>query len=136
VTVTFSGGKQPKPVPNLVDKLYDEAVKILSDLGFGATKEEAFSDKVKAGSVVTSKPGPDSQLEPGTPVVLVVSKGPEQVEVPNLSGLSEEEAEARLKAVGLRLGDRFGPPKRRVFISNPRAGDTVDKGSTVDVYTG
>ncbi|HUP85152.1 MAG TPA: PASTA domain-containing protein [Acidimicrobiales bacterium] len=136
VTVTFSGGKEPKPVPSLVDKLYDEAVKILQGLGFGAGKEEAFSDKVKAGSVITTKPEPGSPTEPGSQVVLVVSKGPEQVEVPQLNGLSEDEAQSRLESVGLRLGDRFGPPKRRVFASLPRAGAKVDKGSSVDIYLG
>jgi eukaryotic-like serine/threonine-protein kinase len=136
VIVTFSGGKQPKPVPSLVDKLYDEAVKILEGLGFGAAKEEAYSDKVEEGAVITTKPEANVPTEPGSQIVVVVSKGPEQVEVPNLSGLSEEAAEARLKEAGLKLGDRFGPPKRDVFASLPRAGTKVDRGSSVDIYTG
>ena len=136
VTVTFSGGKEPKPVPSLVDKIYDEAVKILQGLGFGAAKEEAFSDKVEAGAVISTRPEPNTPVTPGTEIVVIVSKGPEQVEVPNLNGLSEEAAEAKLKEAGLRLGDRFGPPKRTVFASLPRAGTTVDRGSSVDIYTG
>jgi serine/threonine-protein kinase len=136
VTVTFSKGRETKPVPSLLDKLYDEAVKILQGLGLTAAKEDAFSDKVEAGHVVTSRPSPNEQVDPATPVVLVVSKGPEQVEVPNLNGLDEEEAQAKLAAVGLKLGDRFGPPRRKVFASMPRAGTTVDKGSSVDIYTG
>ena len=72
----------------------------------------------------------------GAKVVVIVSKGPEQVDVPNLNGLSEEAAEAKLKEVGLKLGDRFGPPKRTVFATLPRAGTKVDRGSSVDVYTG
>ena len=136
VIVTFSGGKQPKPVPSLVDKLYDEAVKILQDLGFVAAKEEAFSDKVDEGAVISTRPEPNVPTEPGSQVVVIVSKGPEQVDVPNLNGLSEEAAEAKLKEVGLKLGDRFGPPKRTVFASLPRAGTKVDRGSSVDVYTG
>ena len=135
VTVTFSGGPEPKPVPSLVDKLYDEAVKILQGLGFGAAKEEAFSDKVEEGAVIGTRPAANEPTSPGTEIVVIVSKGPEQVEVPNLNGLSEEEAEARLKAAGLRLGDRFGPPDRRVFASSPSAGTSVDRGSSVDVYT-
>ena len=135
VVVTFSGGKQPKPVPSLVDKLYDEAVKILQDLGFVAAKEEAFSDKVEKGAVISTRPEANVPTEPGSQVVVIVSKGAEQVEVPNLTGLSEEAAEAKLKAAGLRLGDRFGPPKRTVFDSSPTTGAKVDRGSTVDIYT-
>ena len=136
VVVTFSGGKQPKPVPNLAEKLYDEAVKILQHLGFVAAREDAFSNKVDEGAVISTRPEANVPTEPGSQVVVVVSKGPEQVEVPNLTGLSEEAAEAKLKEAGLRLGDRFGPPKRTVFASLPRAGAKVDRGSTVDVYTG
>lgn len=136
VTVTFSGGPQPKPVPNLVDKVYDEAVKILQGLGFGAAKEEAFSDKVEEGAVISTRPEVNVPTPPGTEVVVIVSKGPEKVDVPSLNGLSEEAAEAKLKEAGLKLGDRFGPPKRSVFASLPRAGTKVERGSSVDIYTG
>jgi eukaryotic-like serine/threonine-protein kinase len=133
--VTYSKGKQPKDVPSLADKLYDEAVKLLTDLGFTTAKQEVFSDKVKEGSVVATTPSTPAALEPGSQVTVVVSKGPEQVEVPNLNGLEEDEASQRLEAVGLRLGDRFGPPRRKVFASSPGAGAKVDKGSSVDIYT-
>jgi serine/threonine-protein kinase len=136
VTVTFSGGPEPKPIPSLVDKVYDEAVKILQGLGFGAAKEEAFSDDVEEGAVIGTKPDVNVPTSPGTQVVVIVSKGPEQVDVPNLTGLDEEAAEAKLKEAGLKLGDRFGPPKRKVFASLPRAGTKVERGSSVDVYTG
>ncbi|MEA3077207.1 MAG: eukaryotic-like serine/threonine-protein kinase [Actinomycetota bacterium] len=136
VTVTISSGKQPKDVPSLVDKLYDEAVKILEGLGLKAKKEDAFNDKVDAGKVASTKPVTPSSLEPGSEVTLVVSKGPEKVAVPNLSGMSEDEAISALESVGLKGGARYGPRNRRVFASNPGAGTTVVKGSSVDYYTG
>jgi beta-lactam-binding protein with PASTA domain/tRNA A-37 threonylcarbamoyl transferase component Bud32 len=136
VTVTISSGKQPKDVPSLVDKLYDEAVKILEGLGLKAKKEDAFNDKVDAGKVAATKPGTPSSLEPGSEVTLVVSKGPEKVAVPNLSGMSEDEAINALESVGLKGGARYGPRNRRVFASNPGAGTMVVKGSSVDYYTG
>lgn len=135
VTVTISSGRQPKEVPSLVDKLYDEAAKILEDLGLKAKKEEAFNDKIGPGRVATTKPVTPASIEPGTEVTLVVSKGPEKVAVPNLSGMSEEEAAEALEAVGLRAGDRYGPRNRKVFASSPRSGTQVDKGSKVDIYT-
>jgi serine/threonine-protein kinase len=136
ITVTYSKGKEPKDVPSLVDRLYDDAVKVLTDLGFTTARQEVFSDKVKAGNVVATTPSTPAALEPGSQVTVVVSKGPEQVEVPNLAGLDEDTAAQRLEDVGLHAGDRFGPPRRKVFATLPRAGTKVDKGSSVDLYTG
>jgi serine/threonine-protein kinase len=134
VTVTFSKGPEPKALPGFLDKVYDEYVKLLEGLGIKAKKEEAFSDKVEEGKVIGTEPaGP---VTPGSEVTVIVSKGPEQVAVPNVSGLSEEDAAAKLEAAGLRLGDRYGPAKRKVFATRPGAGAMVDKGSSVDVYTG
>ncbi len=133
VTVTFSKGPEPKELPSFLDKVYDEYQKLLEGLGVKAKKEEAFSDKVGAGKVIATNPA--TPVAPGSEVTVIVSKGPEQVAVPNLTGLSEDEASAKLEAAGLRLGDRFGPPKRAIFASSPSAGAKVDKGATVDVYT-
>ena len=133
VVVTFSKGPEPKPLPSFADKMYDEYQKLLEGLGLKAKREEAFSDKVKAGAVMGTNP--TTPVVAGTEVTVIVSRGPEQVAVPDLSGLSEDDAAARLEAAGLRLGDRFGPPRRAVFASSPSAGAKVDKGSSVDVYT-
>jgi serine/threonine-protein kinase len=133
VTVVFSKGPEPKPLPSFADRLYDEYVKALEALGLKAKKEEAFSDRVKSGVVITTNPS--GIAVPGSEVTVVVSKGPEQVEVPTLSGLSEDDAAARLQQAGLRLGDRFGPPNKKVFASSPSGGTKVEKGSSVDVYT-
>ncbi len=136
IQVTLSKGKQPKPVPSFTDKLYDQYQKLLSDLGFNVSRQDAYSDSVAAGKIVSTSPLPGEEAQPGaSTVTVVVSKGPEMVQVPNLRGLSEDDASARLQAVGLALGDRFGPPNRKVFDSNPPAGTQVKKGTTVDIYT-
>jgi serine/threonine-protein kinase len=134
VTVTFSKGPEPKPLPSFLDQVYDQYQKLLEGLGLKAKKAEAYSDKVKEGVVIGTEPS--GAVPPGTEVTVIVSKGPEQVAVPNLNGLSEDEAASRLEAAGLRLGDRYGPGKRKIFATRPGAGTMVDKGSSVDVYTG
>ncbi len=133
VTVTFSKGPEPRALPSFLDRVYDEYQKLLEGLGIKAKKEEAFSDRVDKGKVISITPS--TPVQPGEEVTVVVSKGPEQVSVPDLKGLNEEDAAAKLEAAGLRLGDRFGPPKRKVFESSPPAGTKVDKRSSVDIYT-
>ena len=133
LTVTFSRGPEPRELPSFLDRVYEEYAKVLEGLGLKVKKEEAFSDKVATGKVIGTNPS--TPVPPGTEVTVVVSKGPEQVSVPNLNGLTEDEAAARLEASGLRLGDRFGPPNKNVFASSPAAGAKVDKGASIDVYT-
>lgn len=135
VSVTISQGKQPKPVPSFLDQVYDQYQKLLQGLGFNVTRQDAFSDKVDPGKVISTSPQPGEQIQPGSAITVVVSKGPEMVAVPDLRGLSEDQASAKLQSAGLQLGDRFGPPNRKVFDSNPTAGTQVKKGSTVDIYT-
>lgn len=138
VTVVISKGKQPKPIPpTLLDKLYDEAAKILEGLGFKPKKEEAFSDKVVEGAVVSTKPAPNEVLEPGNEVVVVVSKGPEKVAVPDVSGKSIEDAVSILQSAGFEVGGPYGPPNaRRAYSTSPGAGNKVKKGSLIDLLVG
>ncbi len=138
VTVVISKGKQPKPIPpSLIDQLYDKAAKALEDLGFLPKKEEAFNDKVAEGAVVTTRPAPNETLEPGNEVIVVVSKGPERVAVPDVSGKSIEDAVSILQSAGFEVGGPYGPPNaRRAYSTSPGAGNKVKKGSLVDLLVG
>jgi serine/threonine-protein kinase len=135
VTVVLSKGKEPKPIPSLTDRTIEAVESLLRGLGFNVGRDEAYSDEVEKGQVISTAPPPGTEVQPGEEVKIIVSKGPETVEVPNLRGLTEQEAEERLRAAGLRLGDRFGPPNRRVFDSSPAAGSQAKRGSSVDIYT-
>jgi len=137
VTVVLSKGKEPKEIPreSLADRAVDAVTNFLKNLGFNVGREEAFSDEVEKGQVISTSPAPGTAVQPGDEVKIIVSKGPETVAVPNLRGLTESEAQSRLESVGLRLGDRYGPPNKKVFDSSPAAGQQARKGSTVDIYT-
>jgi len=137
VTLTVSQGKTPKEIPSLADKLYDEAVKILESLGFKAKKEDAFSDQIDEGKVVTTRPGENAMAEPGTEITLVVSKGPDQVAVPDVAGRSIDDASSMLKAAGLLVGGPYGPGNaKRAYFTSPAAGTKVKRGSTIDLFVG
>jgi beta-lactam-binding protein with PASTA domain len=62
----------------------------------------------------------------------VVSKG--QPEVPRLNGKTVAEAKAALEGNELKLGAVFGPGSGEVFLSTPREGTRVKKGTAVDIY--
>jgi serine/threonine-protein kinase len=96
------------------------------------------SDTVPQGQVISQSPPEGTMLEQNATVDFVVSKGKDQVEVPNLTGLTVDKAEQALKDVGLTLGkqteaDSTSQRKGRVISSSPSTGESVAKDSSVDI---
>ena len=134
VTVTLSKGKEPKPIPELIGKLFDEVLGGIKDI-FAVEKREEFSSTVEKGQVIRTIPAEGTQLAPGEKLVVVVSKGPELVQVPNVVGKSESEAIEAIRAAGLVPGSRYGPANRAIFKTDPAAGEEVPKRTVVNYYT-
>jgi beta-lactam-binding protein with PASTA domain/tRNA A-37 threonylcarbamoyl transferase component Bud32 len=136
VTVTVSKGPQPKPVPSLAERAADLWRKALEELGFKVRQEDAFSDDVAKGEVVTTRPPPGTEAQPGDEVVLVVSKGPDLVTVPDVSGQSVSDADDQLQRAGLYASGVEGSPVRTVRATRPAAGTQVKRGTGVVLVTG
>ena len=73
-------------------------------LTVGGTTEE-YHDSVPAGTVISSSPAAAEQVPHDTPVELVVSAGREPVELPDVTGMSREDATAALESAGLAVGE-------------------------------
>ncbi|KQX64422.1 Stk1 family PASTA domain-containing Ser/Thr kinase [Angustibacter sp. Root456] len=134
VDLVISRGREPVAVGDWVGKPADEATKALQGSGLKVTTTEAFDDKVPKGSVVSQDPGPGTAFK-GDTVKLVVSKGPELVEVPRVVGMSAEDARSKLEAAGLKVSvtSVFGNGGGRVIAQRPGAGGKVKPGSTVTI---
>ena len=134
VPLIVSTGPAPRPIPTgLEGKSYEDAVAALEAVQLKPKKVEEFSDDVEAGQVIELRPASgtaprDSEVE------VVVSKGPDLVEVPSVRGRSLDEAVEALEAAGLVVGDAFGPAKGDPFLTDPPAGTEVRRGATVDIY--
>ena len=135
IIVRVSDGPPQKPIPDLKGKTADDATATLKGLGFNVTVVQVFSDTTPDKQVDSTVPAAGTSAAVGTTVTVNVSKGPELVPVPQLSGLSEQAAAAKLQSVGLTEGNRYGPPGRPVFSSDPVAGTNVKKGTAVNLYT-
>src|SRR6187551_920336 len=83
VTILVSTGTPKTSVPDVVGMNYGDAVQALNDANLNASKNEVFSQK-PAGQVVAQDPPAGENVVEGTEVVLDVSKGTKQVEVPNV----------------------------------------------------
>ncbi|MET0727023.1 MAG: PASTA domain-containing protein [Acidimicrobiales bacterium] len=136
IRLTVSKGPAPRTVPEgLVGSTFDEAKAALAGVQLGATQVDEFSDTVAAGTVIDVRPGEGEEVARGTKVEVVVSKGPDLVTVPDVKGITVQEAVARVQAAGLVATDVAGPPTGKPFDTRPAAGTQVRRGTGVVIYT-
>jgi eukaryotic-like serine/threonine-protein kinase len=137
VELTVSTGPGEAPVPNVVGRPRDQAEKQVRDAGFEPRVERAFSDSVPNGRVIETTPPGGTTIERGSTVVLQVSRGREQVEVPDVVGESENNARSELEGAGLRVGqvteEASDQEPGTVIEQDPAAGEQVASDSAVNL---
>ena len=125
-------------VPNVVGLAQASAERTLTDAGLRPDTRQEFSAEQAAGFVTRSEPEAGRTLTEGDRVVIWVSKGPEQITVPEVAGATEAEARQRLQDLGLLVVTRQEPSdtveRGGVVRSEPAAGSTVERGATVILY--
>ena len=135
VTVIVSAGPAPRTVPDLKGQSFDQASSALQALGLSAVRNDVFSDTIPPGQVDSTSPAAGATAAKGSKVTVNVSKGPDLVVVPDVTRQDVDTATAALTAAGLSVANVFGPPNRRVFLTDPPAGTRVRRGSPVNLYT-
>jgi len=92
----------PVTVPDLSGLDEASAVAALEAVSLRADPlRDTFSDIVPVGNVATQNPAPSTPVAAGTGVAVEISRGPVPVTVPRLVGLDEQDALAKLVAIGL-----------------------------------
>ncbi len=138
VDYTVSSGPPAVEIPPVKNQPAAEAQSTLEGLGLVVTVAERNHASVPAGEAVKTEPAAGEQVEVGTAVTLIVSKGPKQVTVPNIVGELKADANSAITDAGLTVGETSsiedGAPKNTVLTQDPVADSQVDKGSAVD-YT-
>lgn len=124
-------------VPSVIGQHATTAEQTISDAGFSARVSDTAVHhlRIPAGHVVDQDP--TGEARSGTTVVLVVSAGPRQITVPELTDRALEEARAALSDIGLRprveRRHHASIPDGLAITSEPTAGAVVDEGSTVTI---
>jgi beta-lactam-binding protein with PASTA domain/tRNA A-37 threonylcarbamoyl transferase component Bud32 len=131
VDIRVSTGPAPRTVPELAGKTLDEARAALGELGLGATVVEDFHDEIPAGHVISTTPPAGSQAARDSDVELVVSKGPDLIEVPDVIGMRFSDAYDTLAAAGFAVADEG--EGNRVVGTDPEGGTMARRGSTVTI---
>jgi beta-lactam-binding protein with PASTA domain len=103
IDLVTSSGPDALPIPNVDNLTEADATRILSDAGFEVETTSEYSEEVDEDRVIRTVPAANEEAEPGSVVQIVLSDGPEPVEVPQLFGLTPDEARPILDNLGLEL---------------------------------
>ncbi|HEX4902904.1 MAG TPA: PASTA domain-containing protein, partial [Acidimicrobiales bacterium] len=142
ITLFVSQGAEERSVPELAGRTASEAEAILRQQGFEVAQALENSADVPQGTVIRTTPGAGTVLEVGETVTLVVSAGPEQVIVPNVTEKTEQTAQEELQLAGFRVQvvEQALPPGSpddgRVLAQDPTGGQRAQRGATVTITVG
>ncbi|WP_395694726.1 Stk1 family PASTA domain-containing Ser/Thr kinase [Nocardioides sp.] len=135
VSLVVSKGPQPVTLKDWVGKSSDDALAWLDGKGLdGKVTSEEYSDTVDDGDVISMDPPGGTTLHRGDDVNLVVSQGPELVEVPGVRAQGVEAATSTLEALGFKVVTEKAPGYLGlgfVYAQSPGGGDKAPKGSTI-----
>ena len=137
VTIYVSAGPGDAVVPDLFKSETAKATAALRKLGFQPEIERRFDDAVKSGRVIETRPAAGTQAEVGSTIVVVVSRGRERVEMPNVLDLDREAARTAIEEADLtvtfkeRETDAEDPGE--VLEQDPAPGEEIEKGKRVTV---
>ncbi|MDD2620124.1 MAG: protein kinase [Syntrophomonadaceae bacterium] len=141
IKVKISTGSELFKVPSVVGLTAGDAEINLRNEGFviGST-EKIFDDKYAENFVISQKPEAGSRVKRGSRVNLMISKGktPEKIAMPNLLGLSLEEASKKLGENNLILGEVKHQDSSEYYLDQVMAQGVqadvlVDQQSTIDL---
>lgn len=140
VNLTVSSGTSGVELPGVEGLSYENAFNALSAKGFVVNKTESYSSTVEKGNVISQNPVAGTKAPEGSAVMVNVSLGQEdtKMRVPNLIGVAEDEAVAKLIEAGLAVGKVSEMNSNEVeaglvCYQSYSYGSYVEKGTAVDI---
>jgi len=145
VRLVVSGGPEQISVPaTLIGDPLDVARDLLESDAYGLVVQviEEVDENIPAGVVIRTNPQPNTLVDRGSTIELIISSGPGQVIVPPLVGLSEGEARNLIADRGLEVEvsrQELAPGDSRdgtVLEQSIDQGQQVDRGTLIQVVVG
>jgi beta-lactam-binding protein with PASTA domain/tRNA A-37 threonylcarbamoyl transferase component Bud32 len=135
VELTVSSGPAQVSVPQVTGLTLKSAQGRLTRAGLKSSQREETSDSVPKGRVISATPSEGQKVDKGSEVALVVSTGPEQIDVPDETGKSFDEASSDLEAAGFKVTrkdqETTDEDPGTVLSQNPKGGSRAAKGSAI-----
>jgi beta-lactam-binding protein with PASTA domain len=133
VVLVVSNGPPGVAMPDVVGLAAADAIKALGARKLDPTLQQKASTEAP-GTVLAQQPKAGSRAKPGTTVVLQVAKGAASIAVPDVTGATEAQAGATLRAAGLASHVVQVPstkPAGTVVAQSPPAGQKLARGGSV-----
>ncbi|MEI7717490.1 MAG: PASTA domain-containing protein, partial [Mycobacterium sp.] len=120
LAINMVGGKpRAVQVPDMRGQLSADAIALLQNKGFKIRTQQKPDNTVPPDHVIKTDPAGNTSVNAGDEILISVSTGPEQREVPDVSALSYADAVKKLTAAG------FGKFKQAEAASTPEQKDKV-----------
>lgn len=139
VTLFVSLGPKMTTVPSVVGRTKDDAAAALKDAGFVVGDPEyEYSDTAPKDEVLASDPAGGDEVRHDSTVTLTVSNGPAPVEIPDVVGMTLDDAQSELAAAGLDVTVEHGRSddvkKNEIFKQDPKANAEGHRQDTVTIW--
>lgn len=123
-------------VPPLLGKTYEEAEKMLNDVGLGIKKVEEFSNEYEAGLIFKQSMEAGTTAPEHTQIIVTISKGPNIFKFENIVGKKQDEALKYLNKESLKYELNYAETEDDTLVgvvaeTNPVAGTEVKSGDTI-----
>jgi eukaryotic-like serine/threonine-protein kinase len=137
IDVVVSSGPAPRKVPEIRGMNWEQAKAAIEGVQLKAQRlDDIFTEKWAAGIVASIEPGVETELPRDSVVKIAISKGPDNVVVPNIYGSTIQKAEQLLTDAGLVRDTITGPIDRYVIASDPKPNTVVKRGTKVNIRLG
>ncbi len=139
IILTISGGPEYVLVPEVVGLEERQARINIEQMGLLADIVTEYSETVEAGRVIRQTPLGGNLLK-GETVTVFISSGPRTVEVPNIIGLSVEQARESLRSLNLSVRyvswevPQGNSPSGIVIRHSHENETTIQPGSSIDLF--
>jgi len=133
VDLIISKGLEQIALTNYQGKTSDEAQAELTAAGLIVSSQYEYSDTVEVGTVISQNPSDVSTIARGEKVILVVSKGPSKITVPNVYGLGKAKATKMLEDLGFIVDNKDMSTQKKVTSISPDWKTQVKPGSTIKI---
>ncbi len=134
----FGGGRAEVAVPNVMKMTVVEAQNLLESKKFKVQLEEEFGDNIKPGTVMRQNPDAGALRNEGSRVTLIISKGAELRDIPDVKTMTLSQAKNILERTGFSVGDVkkkyiSGVSFGSVLEQQPKANGKAPKGTKINL---
>ncbi|MFJ4786049.1 Stk1 family PASTA domain-containing Ser/Thr kinase [Streptomyces sp. NPDC088794] len=138
ITLTIAKAEAKSTVPDVVGQSCDAAkAQMTANNLVGTCVDEETDDNNKVGKVISTDPQVGTQVDKNSTVNIKIGKAkqPEQVQVPQIQNQRLGDVKQLLANAGLVVGNIQGSNDDNAIVisSDPGQGNTVDKGSAVNL---